>query len=1248
MSDVGLGATLELSITQALNRVEQLGRALDQITSVTISADVSTVSPEITRAVEAADTAIVVTGDATELTGEVNAALDAADTSVTVDVDVDVDDNATADLGRISDRLAGLTGEQRAIVLTANIKQAEQSLRQLERQLGDESLTNEEVRVLVDQSGEATRRINTLKQQLDGIEDVSVEADTTQAQRAVRDLGREADTSAGATSRLRQALAGIGAAAIAKGLFDAAQAASNLAESTSKATAVFGDGIPIVQTFAREAADSIGLSEQAALEAAGTFGNLFQALGVTQQVATDLSPKIITLAADLASFGNLGIEETLEKLRSGLIGEVEPLRGLGISFNAAQVEAKAFELGLAAVGEELTEGDKLQARYQLITEQSSIAAGDFARTSEGLANQQRKLTAEFQNAVAAAGQELLPTLLDLVTLAREDLIPGFGELAENVLPALASIFSDLAPLLGTSLDLLVLMSPALGAIAAVLDLIPPDLIAFAGGLVLFNRAASISMDLLSGIGPALRSLPGILQGTTSALPAATSGVGKLGAGMRGLAGSAGALSLPLLGAAAAGFVLFKGWQDGRERAREFREGVEALTQSLETLDGITQLTSAGIAKFAEESEKSRFQTNNQEDDLRRLGLSYLEVANLAQQSASGLRDFVAAAQASGEVRILDPTGRDVAVAKLTNQELENLIRNQQGAGAGAKVVLRGNTDLITSFRILTDQVEEAAKAQIETALASGDLTQAQVDQARGMDESGEATRSNTDALNELEPAMVAVAREGERLRSRFDPLAAVLLDTGDALDRLGEASPAVALNIARVTSATDPSGASLVALAVALDTAGLSEADMGDAALALGTDLGSLQGFVEQTTTAVQGFVDAAVDGLPSIADAFEDANDDSKVSAREFIAGLKDTTSDLLSFISDLNVIITAGFSEVAGTLAAQGVEVASTAAHELAEAARAGNEALLLETQAGLDERDNAIAFSTKLLEEKLGPEYVDALGLVGTLSNQELATRFTPEVETRIKMGLAQLALSEDGRKVAAAAATAGGEAARRYGETLGLDAKTTEAAVKAGEALRLSAVTSLADAARAAARSTGDAYVAGLELSLSGPQSIRQLEHAAETAAEAVDLAVRRTLGIQSPSRAAMEIGDLFGQGLVLGIEATEAAVAAAAEALGLSATAGLTQAGNEVVAAAERITRDAVLPVSVSADITGQLSGTSSAAGGLLVQFGEGSIVVSISGPVDPTVARQAGQAIADGMAERLAERRLAVTARAQA
>lgn len=184
--------------------------------------------------------------------------------------------------------------------------------------------------------------------------------------------------------------------------------ASDLNETVSKIGVVFGDASDGVLDFAQNSATSLGMSNNEALGAIGTYGNLFRAMGIGVDTSADMSTSLVGLAADLASFNNQDPNVVLDKLRAGLSGETEPLKSLGVNLSAASIEAKAMEMGLAKVGQELTPAAKAQASYALIMEQTTLAQGDFARTSDGVANQQRIIAAQAENLKAKFGKALLP------------------------------------------------------------------------------------------------------------------------------------------------------------------------------------------------------------------------------------------------------------------------------------------------------------------------------------------------------------------------------------------------------------------------------------------------------------------------------------------------------------------------------------------------------------------------------------------------------------------------------------------------------------------------------------------------------------------------------------------------------------------------------------------------------------------------------------------------------------------------
>jgi hypothetical protein len=239
-----------------------------------------------------------------------------------------------------------------------------------------------------------------------------------QADKSFKGITKEANL-------LKTALAGIGIAATIKGLQSTVMAASNLSESIAKSNTVFGKNAQAIQDWSKTTANALGVSRQAALEAAGTYGNLFRAFGINEQESAKMSTALVTLAADLASFNNVPIDDALLALRSGLSGETEPLKRFGIALNEARLKEEALRLGLIkTTSGTLPQAIKTQAAYALIMKDSALAQGDVARTAGGLANQLKFLKAGLDDAKAGFGEALLPIVLNVVTALNKDLLPA--------------------------------------------------------------------------------------------------------------------------------------------------------------------------------------------------------------------------------------------------------------------------------------------------------------------------------------------------------------------------------------------------------------------------------------------------------------------------------------------------------------------------------------------------------------------------------------------------------------------------------------------------------------------------------------------------------------------------------------------------------------------------------------------------------------------------------------------------------
>jgi hypothetical protein len=200
---------------------------------------------------------------------------------------------------------------------------------------------------------------------------------------------------------------------------DTADAASDIAESTSKVGVLLGASAKQATDFAETSAKSFGVSKSAALEYVGVFSNLMRSTGQAQAASAQYSVQLVKTAADLASFNNTSIGDALDALRSGLVGESEPLRRFGVQLSASAIESEVMAQGLAKSTKEINNQQKQLAILSIIKRQTAAASGDFARTADGAANSTRILGARFEDLKAKVGEVTAPIKVRLIRIVTE-------------------------------------------------------------------------------------------------------------------------------------------------------------------------------------------------------------------------------------------------------------------------------------------------------------------------------------------------------------------------------------------------------------------------------------------------------------------------------------------------------------------------------------------------------------------------------------------------------------------------------------------------------------------------------------------------------------------------------------------------------------------------------------------------------------------------------------------------------------
>lgn len=185
---------------------------------------------------------------------------------------------------------------------------------------------------------------------------------------------------------------------------------SDVTEIQNVVDVAFSNMAGMVDEFAKTATEKFGLSELAAKQYSGTMMAMLKSSGVMKESASEMSTTLAGLAGDIASFYNIDTDEAFRKIRSGIAGEIEPLRQLGISMTVANLEAFSLSQGITKSYQAMTQAEQVMLRYNYLMWASADAQGDFARTSGNFANQIRLLKLNIQQLGATLGQGLIAAI----------------------------------------------------------------------------------------------------------------------------------------------------------------------------------------------------------------------------------------------------------------------------------------------------------------------------------------------------------------------------------------------------------------------------------------------------------------------------------------------------------------------------------------------------------------------------------------------------------------------------------------------------------------------------------------------------------------------------------------------------------------------------------------------------------------------------------------------------------------------
>lgn len=254
------------------------------------------------------------------------------------------------------------------------------------------------------------------------------------ANKSISGLKKSADKgTAGVANAFKKLKQGIIALGIGKIIKDSIMSGMEAIESDSFFDTALGKYAEDTRSWSEKMSNALGLNAVEVRKNTATIFTMTSSMGIAEENALKMSKGISLLSNDLASFRDLSSEEAFNKIKAGITGEAEPLKALGILVDENTVKQVAYSEGIAQNGAELTQQQKVLARYVAILKQTGNAQGDLARTIDSPSNQLRML----KNNLTQAGIALSNFFMPAVKM----ILPWLNALAKVTTQALNSLAS---------------------------------------------------------------------------------------------------------------------------------------------------------------------------------------------------------------------------------------------------------------------------------------------------------------------------------------------------------------------------------------------------------------------------------------------------------------------------------------------------------------------------------------------------------------------------------------------------------------------------------------------------------------------------------------------------------------------------------------------------------------------------------------------------------------------------------------
>lgn len=197
-------------------------------------------------------------------------------------------------------------------------------------------------------------------------------------------------------------------------------------ESMNLFKIAMGDAAEESLEYAKTVERLMGIDLAEWIENQGVFMRMATGFGVSADKAALMSQNLTQLGYDMASFFNADTQTAMDKIQSGMTGQIKGLKAWGYNLSVAALQETALAHGITQSVRTMTEAQKAQLRYITLIEKSNGIMGDMARTITTPANAMRilgaqstKLRRELGKIVSVLAVQVIPWMQAFVQIITE-------------------------------------------------------------------------------------------------------------------------------------------------------------------------------------------------------------------------------------------------------------------------------------------------------------------------------------------------------------------------------------------------------------------------------------------------------------------------------------------------------------------------------------------------------------------------------------------------------------------------------------------------------------------------------------------------------------------------------------------------------------------------------------------------------------------------------------------------------------